>query len=886
MPLAPGGRLGPYEIVGPLGAGGMGEVYRARDTKLKRDVALKVLPDSFASDPDRLARFTREAQTLASLNHPNIAHIHGLEESESVTAIVMELVEGDDLSQRIARGAIPLEEALPIAKQIAEALEAAHEQGIIHRDLKPANIKIRPDGTVKVLDFGLAKALEPPGEPSAQAMNSPTMTARARLRQGYGEAGTEMGLILGTAAYMAPEQAKGRAVDKRADIWAFGVVLYEMLAGTRPFAGDDVTDVLAAVVRAEPDWTGLPATMPARIRELLRQCLEKDPKQRIRDMGDVRLMLDERDEPPPVHAPAGKAPFPRRVLLPAAIALFVFAAAALVLSYLTRSQPEVSSVHLSIALPLGEQVTTEPAISPDGKTIAYAAGRTRETSRLYLRTLDSFAVRAVESSGAASMPFFSPDGRSVAFFATGKLWRALVAGGAPIPVASAPQPWGGTWCQDDTIVFVPSLSAGLWRVLAAGGTPVQLTKPDDAAAGYAHAHPQRLPGTDEVLFAVWAKKSYAAVFSPRTGKWREARIGFAVGASVSPVYAENGYVLASDRVDGVTAAAWNPSATTPSRPETVVVNDVYWIQGNGRKWLNVSANGTAVYVPGSSLKRHLVWVDRHGQITRLPGAVDAINEAILSRSGLKVARKGKNSQWVVDLISGFGTRIVTDLGTFLGGWLPGDDRIVVSSNKDGDWDLYTVSANGNSELRPLLKKPFTQHAMAVAPNGSVVYLEVHPVTGSDLWTLAPDGRTTPLVVTPFDERSASVSADGKYVAYVSDESGRNEVYAIPFSGKGDRVPISIDGGTGPVWSRNSSELFYRAGDDLMSVQVRSTSPLVLGERKKLLDVSAFEPGYFHDFDVSADGTRFLFIRSEPNARPTSLNVIVNWFPELERLVKK
>jgi Tol biopolymer transport system component len=876
MALAPGARLGPYEIVAPIGAGGMGEVYRARDTKLKRDVALKVLPDSFASDTDRLARFTREAQTLASLNHPNIAHIHGLEESEGVTAIVMELVEGDDLSQRIARGAILLEEALPIAKQIAEALEAAHEQGIIHRDLKPANIKIRLDGTVKVLDFGLAKALEPPGEPSAQAMNSPTMTARA----------TQMGMILGTAAYMAPEQAKGRAVDKRADIWAFGVVLYEMLTGRRAFDGDDISEVLASVLKTNPDWSAFPAGLPSSIRRLLRQCLEKDPKQRIRDMGDVRLMLDERDEPPPVHAPAGKAPFPRRVLLPAAIALFVFAAAALVLSYLTRSQPEVSSVHLSIPLPPGEQVTTEPAISPDGMTIAYAAGRTRETSRLYLRTLDSFAVRAVESSVAASTPFFSPDGLSVAFFATGKLWRALVAGGAPIPVASAPQPWGGTWCQDDTIVFVPSLSAGLWRVLAAGGTPVQLTKPDDAAAGYAHAHPQRLPGTDEVLFAVWAKKSYAAVFSPRTGKWREATIGFAAGASVSPVYAENGYVLASDRVDGVTAAAWNPSATTPSRPETVVVNDVYWIQGHGRKWLNVSANGTAVYVPGSSLKRHLVWVDRQGQITQLPGAVDAINEAILSRSGLKVARKGKNSQWVVDLISGSRTRIVTDLGTFLGGWLPDDDRIVVSSNKDGDWDLYTVSANGNSELRLLLKKPFTQHAMAVAPNGSLVYLEVHPVTGSDLWTLAPDGRTTPLVVTPFDERSASVSADGKYVAYVSDESGRNEVYAIPFSGKGDRVPISIDGGTGPVWSRNSSELFYRAGDNLMSVQIRSMSPLVLGDRKNLLDVSAFEPAYYHDFDVSADGRRFLFIRSEPNARPTSLNVIVNWFPELERLVKK
>jgi len=448
---------------------------------------------------------------------------------------------------------------------------------------------------------------------------------------------------------------------------------------------------------------------------------------------------------------------------------------------------------------------------------------------------------------------------------------------------------GGTWCQDGTIVFVPSLGAGLWRVLAAGGTPVQLTKPDDAAAGYAHAYPQCLPGTDEVLFSFWGRTFYAAVFSPGTGKWREATAAQASGgASVTPVYAENGYMLTSDGANGVTAAAWNPSATMASRPETVVVNDVYGISGSGRTWLNVSASGTAVYVPGSQLKRHLVWVDRQGQIKQLPGAVDAINEATLSRDGHKVARKGRNSQWVVDLTTGSGTRIVTDLSTYLGGWLPGDDRIVVSSNKDGDWDLYTVSASVNSGLVPLLKRPFTQHAMAVAPNGSVVYLEVHPVTGSDLWTLAPDGRTTPLAVTPFNERSASVSWDGKAVAYTSDESGRPEVYAIPFSGKGDRVPVSIDGGTGPVWSRNpqSPELFYRAGDDVMSVQVRSTSPLVLGDRKRLLDVSAFEPGYFHDFDVSADGQSFLFIRSEPGARPTRLDVIVNWFPELAGLVKK
>jgi Tol biopolymer transport system component len=878
LPLTPGTRLGPYEIVAAIGAGGMGEVYRAKDTKLNRGVALKILPEAFTSDADRLARFRREAQVLASLNHPNIAAIYGFEDSGATHALVMELVEGEDLSAHIARGAMPLAESLPIARQIADALEAAHEQGIVHRDLKPANVKVRDDGVVKVFDFGLAKALDPASASGAEAMNSPTMTARA----------TQMGMILGTAAYMAPEQAKGKAVDKRADVWAFGCVLYEMLTGRRLFAAEEISETLAAVLRQEISLSALPASTPPRLTRLIARCLERDPKQRLRDIGDARLMLDERDDPQPVRAPAGKAPFPARLLLPTAIALFVFAAVALVLSFLTRSQPEIPSLHLSIALPPGEQVTTAPAISPDGTTIAYAAGRTRETSRLYLRTLDSFAVRAVDSSMAAGFPFFSPDGRWVAFFATGKLWRALVAGGAPIPVASAPKPWGGTWCEDDTIVFVPNLSAGLWRVSATGGgAPVPLTKPDGAAAGYAHTFPLRLPGTSDVLFSFWGQTFYAAVFSPTTGKWREAtpaQVGR--GFAAVPVYAENGYVLTGDGAGGVTAAAWNPSATTPSRPETVVVNEVHWIAGVERTYLNVSRNGTVVYVPGSPLKRHLVWVDRQGQVSQLPGDADAIDEATLSRDGQKVIRSGKNSLWVMDLTTGARLRILTDLRAHNGGWLPGSDRIVVSSNKGGDWDLYTVSANGNGELKPLLKKPFAQYPMAVAPDGSVVYLENHPVTGNDLWTLSPDGRTAPLVVTPFNETSASVSADGKYVAYTSDESGRNEVYAIPFSGKGDRVPVSIDGGTGPVWSHNGHELFYRAGDYLMSVQVRSTSPLVLGERKTLLDVSAFEPGYFHDFDVSADGKSFLFIQSEPDARPTRLDVITNWFPELARLVKK
>ena len=877
MQLLSGARLGPYEIVSPLGAGGMGEVYRARDTQLNRDVAIKVLPELFALDAERLARFRREAQTLASLNHPNIAHIYGLEGSGGIArALVMELVDGEDLSVILTRGPLPLAEALPIVRQIADALEAAHESGVIHRDLKPANIKIRDDGAVKVLDFGLAKAMDPAGGSSADAMQSPTLTARA----------TQLGVIIGTAAYMAPEQAKGKAIDKRADIWAFGVVLYEMLSGRRAFDGDDISTTMASVLMREPDMSALPAETPAGVRTLIARCLVKDPKQRLRDIGDARLLLEEKAithaAPAPVRAAA--RPVPWRLLLPLAVVLSLLAGAAAATTW--RPAPSQRPVHLSIALPPGDQLTTPPAISDDGTMIAYAAGRTRETSRLYLRAIDSFAARAVESSAGAQLPFFSPDGRSVGFFASGKLWRVVVSGGTPTPVVNAPRPWGGTWCSDGTIVYVPNLNSGLWRVPEAGGTAVQLTTPDGAAGGYGHTFPQRLPQTDEILFSFWGQTFYTAVFSPASKTIRPATPPRPIGgAPAIGVYAGNGYLLSGDAGGGVTAAAWTPSAA-PQRPETVVIDNVYWTVGNERIWFNASANGTALYASGSSLKRHLVWVDRKGTITQVPGDADAIKEAMVSRDGRRIVRSGKLSQWVEDQSTGTSTRILSDSLTWIGGWLPGDDRIVISSNKDGDWDLYTVSANGNGEMQPLLKRPYAQHPMSVAADGSILLYENHPTTGLDIWVLSPDGQPRPLVVTPFNEVAPSASPDGAYVAYASDESGRNQVYALPLSGSGPRITVSTGGGTGPIWSRDGRELFYRAGDDLVSVEVRSKKPLVLGERRKLLDVSGFEPGYFHDFDVSPDGQRFLFIRAEPGTRPTRIDVMVNWFPELQRRVAR
>ena len=597
------------------------------------------------------------------------------------------------------------------------------------------------------------------------------------------------------------------------------------------------------------------------MRSLIARCLVKDPRKRLRDIGDARLQIEDalagRDDPPRVTAPVAVR---RRRLWPLVAGAAVIALAAGAAGWLARPAAPSPHVRLSIAMPPGEQVMTFPAITSDGQVIAYVSGRTASTSQLYLRTLGDFVARPVADSVGAQYPFFSPDGRGIAFFAGGKLRRASVAGGAAIDLAPSATPWGGTWDTQGRIVYTTGLGSGLWRVPADGGTPEQLTKPDGADAGYAHVFPERLPGTGDLLFAFWGRTFQAAQLSAQSRTWRA--ITPPSRTIVVSTYATSGHLLINDGAGAVLASRWDPAATSAVRPETPVIDGVYWTLGGDRSWINVSENGTAVYVPGDPSNRHVVWVDRQGRSTQLPGSGEIVTQATLSRDGHRVVYGSTPAHWVLDLRTGARTRLISDVRSWHGGWLPGDARIAVSSNKDGDWDLYTIASTGG-EMTPLLKRPFAQHVQAVASDGSIIYLERQPVTGSDLWTLAPDGRTTPLVVTPFNEDSASISADGRFVAYVSDESGRREVYAIPTSGRGDRVAVSIDGGSGPVWSRDGRELFYRAGDDLISVRVQTTSGLVLGERTKLLDLSEYDSGYLHEFDVSADGQRFLVIRTEP-----------------------
>ena len=884
MSLTIGSRLGPYEILSPLGAGGMGEVYRARDAKLNRDVAIKVLLPAVANDPDRLARFGREAQVLASLNHSNIAHIHGIEESNGVTALVMELVEGEDLSQRIALGPIPIDEALPIARQIAEALEAAHEQGIIHRDLKPANIKVRADGTVKVLDFGLAKAIEPAGTSSANAAMSPTLSIHA----------TQAGIILGTAAYMSPEQARGKAVDKRTDIWAFGVVLFEMLTGRQLYAGDTITDVLAGIVSREPDWSLLPAGTPPVVRRLLARCLEKDPQRRLRDIGEARVALSDPSDlsAAPAVPPISVNALPwRRSTVWAALALVAMCSASLAVWTWTRLRPMTAPrvTRLSIPLPAGQILAggSGPAVSPDGRSLAYVARAADGVSRLYVRALDRFESTGIPESEGAQQPFFSPDGSRIGFFARGKLLTVSLSGGAPTAIAEASfQPVGGTWGEDETIVFVPAIASGLLRIPSAGGKPQTLTEPDEAAGGYAHVWPQFLPDGRSLLFTIWGGLDLdapgPALLSLDTGKW-------ARGPSPktwSSRYARSGHLLASGP-HGLTAASFDPYHPEQTRARAFVVDDVFSSPATADSWFAMSDSGTLVYVPGDPNLGVLSWVDREGRVAPIADKAASVADPTLSPDGTRVALEGDSDLWLVDLRRGNRSRLTleNEQTSAYPVWSRDGSRIFFASNRGGDWDLYAASSGGGPATRLLARKG-TQMPLSEAPDGTLLFSERSKGTGADLWTLAPDGTPAPFLVSPSSKVGGQFSPDGLTIAYVSDETGRDEVYLRSVARPSDGIAVSVDGGREPMWSPDGKELFYRQGETFLAVGVSSASPIGVGDARKLFEIraasgrSANHAGYA----VSPDGRRFLVLQLDLRAIPAQINVVLNWFDELKARV--
>jgi hypothetical protein len=882
MTLPAGTRLGSYEIVSPLGAGGMGEVYRARDSKLRRDVAIKILPEAVADDPERLARFQREAQVLASLNHPHIAAIYGLEKSGNVEALVLELVEGETLGERIAAGPLPIEEALAIARQIADALEAAHEKGIVHRDLKPANVKITPQGKVKVLDFGLAKALT--GDPSSPDItHSPTLTAAA----------TQAGVVIGTAAYMSPEQARGKAVDKRADIWAFGAVLYEMLCGHKAFEGETVSDTLAAVLRADIDWAALPRETPSSVRRVLRRCLDREPKTRFRDIADARIEMDETAQEPSTAVAVAPAPSSRARLWPlAAAALLVLAALGRWRALTPASAPPVAT-RLSLVLASGDQLPydQEPilALSRDGRQIAYVAERAG-TPALYLRALDAAEARLIEGTSNATTPFFSPDGSWIGFCADGKLKKVAVAGSLPIALADVSTPRGAVWLDDDSIVFSPEYTAGLMRLPAGGGKPEVLTRPDVARGERTHRWPEALPGSADVLFTIGLASSPSdydgaeiAVLNVASRKVRKVFEGGSMPRYVPPRR------LALLRGDSVLVVPFDPDRVTVSGAAVPVVEKVSGDLAAGSAYFATARNGTLVYARGVAPQdRTLTLVNRKGEAIDLPLSPRHLLAPRFSPDGKRLAFSvgagtGRDDDvWTYDIAGGILTRLTFGNSGLLAVWSPDGKRIAYGSIRGGAEGIYAKSADGGGQEEALqILKSSSEVPTAWSTDGaSLAFLRLSPTVGT--W-LVPLGDPSKVRELEPGALTARFSPDGRWIAYQTAIPG--DIFVRPTDGSPGKWQITTDGGSWPVWV--GKEIFFvREGGDILSVDVetlpafRAGAPRVVSPGKGRYDVRGLYPA----FDVSGDGQSFVLMKTSGRPDPAGrIDVVLDWPAELQRL---
>jgi eukaryotic-like serine/threonine-protein kinase len=888
---APGTRLGHFEILRAIGSGGMGDVYRARDTRLNRDVAIKLLPSGFAMDGDRIARFRREAQALAALNHPHIAAIYGLEESDGVLALALELVEGEDLAGRLARGPVPVEEAIAIARQIADGLDAAHEKGIVHRDLKPANIKITPDGGVKILDFGLAKALDPDGiddTASTSLSNSPTMTRHA----------TAAGLVLGTAAYMSPEQARGRPVDRRTDIWAFGVVLWEMITGRALFAGETVSDVLAAVLTRDIDLDALPPDTPAPARTLVARCLARDPRQRLRDIGDAKWHLQDAGDAAAAPA-AGRRP--AVAWLPWAIAALAAGVAGWAL--LARSAPEAPRVegHFSIALPADAALVTndEPqwshgslAVSPDGRHLVYVAASGSST-RLFVRGMADPTPRALAGTDGGRLPFFSPDGQWVGFFADGKLRKTRLSGGTPATLADAPDGFGASWGSDGEIVFAPTYSSGLFAVSDAGGAPRRVTALDSAAGDDLHGWPQVLSRPRVVIFtmAAWSRESIeVALVNLDTGDRRVIQPDAQFARYLPDPSGGAGHLLFV-RGGDLLAAPFDPAGAEPAGPPVSV------LEGAAAGHFDVSPSGVVVYAPVMSAvpEYSLVWVDRSGVATPVNDLPRGYEDLHLSPDGrlavITIEEAGPSSPahvWLGDMARGTLSRFTFEGFSRDPVWSP-DGKSVVFGSKRGEetFGLYVQRLDGRApaELVWPSPGPIWPDAQSWTPDGgTIVFTTKGNDTADDIWLLSlADREARPWLQTPAAEWGGRLSPDGRWMAYTSSESGRDEVYVQPFPGPGAKRLVSSGGGMNPIWSRDGRELFYRGGSHVMAVPLEADPVFSAGTPRALFAGRYRLTG--RDFDVSLDGSRFLMMQTTSPRTTATLHVVLNWWRALEARVK-
>lgn len=878
-----------YEVTSHLGKGGMGEVYRARDSKLGRDVALKVLPEGFATDAERLARFQREARLLASLNHPHIAAIHGIEGDGASRVLVLELVDGEDLAQRIATGALPVKEAIAIARQVADAIESAHDQGIVHRDLKPANVVVTQGGVVKVLDFGLAKAIENDAS-NSNLSHSPTL---------LGSSPTMAGVILGTAAYMSPEQARGKRVDRRADVFAFGCLFYEMLTGRQAFSGETVSDTLAAVLRAEPDWALLPKDTPRAVVKLLKRCLEKDPRQRLRDIGEARIVLEavergvELDEP--AAAPASVPPAPKRTWLPWTLAALALVAAIASFALSRRSAAPVTTTpltELSLVLPpdaslaLRGQNPAPPAISPDGRRVVFGIS-SQGGATLFVRSLDQLDAVELPGTEGAAYPFWSPDSRQIGFFAAGKLKRVDATGGPTTTIADAALGKGGDWATDGTIYYAPNYASGIFRVSANGGPATAITVADSAHGEVSHRFPRLLPDEKHFLYL-------SRTVSARSGSQGDVGIKLKVasidGKDIREIMpAESNAVYSNGRLlftrnAFLVAQTFDASTFQLSGEPVPLAERVRSIPGASWSLYDVSDNGTLIYQSGRAVEgNQMTWVDQKGQkIAPLGESAQHDDPIRISPDGTQLVtavfdpRVGTPDLWIYDVKRGVRTRFTTDPAADNSPvWSPDGSRVVFSSSRRGHIDLFIKSVGGSKPEEPLLSGGGDNFAGAWSPDGKYI-VSTQLVAGGGWHVIAipvDGGEPEPLFVVSTGY-GICFSPDGKWLAYDSADSGTRETFVVPFRGSGRKWQVSSTGGFTPHWV--GKHIYYYNERALMRTEVtEEESSISIGNEETLFNVNDLQ-----DFDVTLDDKKILLLQTLDEANKAPISVVLNWAQKL------
>ncbi len=905
--------LGNYEILSPIGAGGMGEVYRARDPRLGRDVAIKVLPEAFSGDPQRLARFQREAQALAALNHPHIAAIYGLEEAGGIRFLVLELVPGETLATELhSRGALPLQEVLEISRQLAGALEAAHEKGIVHRDLKPANIKLTPEGQVKVLDFGLAKA-----------MSSHTAEADPSLSPTLSLGATRAGVILGTAAYMSPEQARGKAVDRRTDVWAFGCVLFELLTGRQVFSGETVSDAVAVILTREPEWKSLPEATPPRVRELLRRCLNKDATHRLRDMGDARIEIEEilaapasaPDSAAPSYEPssASSSPAPRSsagrrpvalgpaLLVTAAVALAVFLGAWL--GQRGGSPAGTLLMRVSFSAPPQERLPrmNHPvlAISPDSQNIVFIAGHDG-VNQLFVRSLQQNEATLLPGTADPRNPFFSPDGEWIGFFAEGRLKKVPLRGGNAVSLCDAllDDSRGASWGDDGWIYFAPTFTTGISRVSESGGKVEAVTALDETKGERTHRWPEILPGSKGLLFTLGSIKSpdyyfdaQIAVKSLVTGQ-----VKILMEGGTNPHYLRSGHLVYAT-ASGLVAAPFDLGKLETTGPPLLLPEQALVATDTGAVNYSISSGGVLAYVHGEApnAEHALQWIDLNGKVELLAAPKRNYFEPVLSPDGQRVAvtipGPRNDDIWVLDIARNTLTRLTFGpAAAFAPLWTRDGKRVIYSSERENKPGLFWKAADGSGVEESLMTSPTSPTPDSVSPDGkTLLFTQTDPNRQGDIRLLRLDGdrQARDFLATPFNEYGATISPDGKWVAYVSNESGTEALYVQAFPGPGGKWQITSGAGANPQWSRDGKQLFFRLDQGVGKVDVRTT-PTFSASAPRMVFRATFgglRPFSRLLFSLSPDSRRILSIPGgEGHAGATQINLVFGWADELKRRV--